>query len=282
MKKITALGLAALTAWGAHAAVQAQTDKQVEQAERAAGADLLQPPPGQAKQVRGPVQRLAAPGAAINAAAPSIDDVGDVASFGRNVRWLGIRQMTVDLAATCPPDPFDGFVCQELAPSGVTTFQFQDVARFTLPAKASKSILCHWFSPILQLSWSNPGATPELGTLTYSPMLTIENPVLDDPTLINPQTGLPFGGSLLTGMTASERIVVPLSPGMAYDEVRRDTATCIAGFISHRGLMESFGLSEAQAREFFKKPTVVRMNIRGSVTHLAEARLAFGLRILGD
>lgn len=261
--------------------VQAATPQQTQPGfamEQALGPDLL------TSQLQRQPARALRPAGVLGAsvADPTVDEVGDIASFGRNVRWLGVQQMNIDLLETCPADPFDGFACQPLDPSGTTSFAFDDVARFVLPAKATKSILCHWFSPFLSLGWSNPGAGPELGTLTYTPTLTVENPVLDDPALINAQTGLPFGGSLLTGMTSSERIVVPLSPGMAFDELRRDTATCIAGFVSRRGLVGTYGLTEAQADEFFKQPTVVRMNIQGTATRLAYARMVFGLRIVGD
>ncbi len=279
MKTTTALGIAALAVLGAHAAGPVPSAKHLMHAERASSADLLAPErhsPG----VRAAIRQAAPPVAM--AGAPTADDVGDADSFERNVRWLGLRQMNINLSDACPPDPVEGFACQVLAPAGVTSFNFNDVARFHLPAKASRSIFCHWFSPYLSLAWSNTGATDALGTLTYSPTLTVENPVLDDPALINLQTGLPFGGSLTTSMSATERIVVPLAAGMAYDELRRDTATCIAGFVSRRALIENYGLNEAQATEFFKRPTTVRMNIRGTAVHVAGAELIFGLRIVGD
>lgn len=138
---------------------------------------------------------------ALPAAAPTVEEVGDVDSFKCGLRWLGVEQMNVDLLETCPPGPIEDYACQELAPSGTTLVAFEDVARIELPSKASNSILCHWFSPFLNLAWNNTTATSQLGTLTYTPTLTIENPVLGDPALINPQTGLPFGGSLLSGMT---------------------------------------------------------------------------------
>lgn len=272
-----------LWAAGLLAAVAAQAANPMQQApfalEQAFGNDLL--PRAQPRSAPDARRQTALEVAA--SAEPTIDEVGDIASFGRNVRWLGVQQMNIDLLETCPAEPVDGFACQPVVPApGVTTFAFEDVARFVLPKKASNSILCHWFSPFLRLAWHNTTASPQLGTLTYTPTLTVENPLLDDPALINPQTGLPFGGSLLTGMTASERIVVPLAPAMGFDEVRRDTATCIAGFVSKRGLMDNYGLTEAQANEFFKQPMVVRMNIQGTATHLDAAQLVFGLRIVGD
>lgn len=280
MKRTALLGAVALAVLGAQAAVTEPTARDVMDTDQAIGADLV--PQGRpAIGARAAPWRKAAPGT-LAAGDVAVEDVGDIHSFGRNMRWLGIRQMNVELSDSCPPDLPEDSACQPLAASGITTFTFNDLARFNLPAKSSNSLLCHWFSPYLSLDWENPGAVAALGTLTYTPTLTVENPVLDDPALINAQTGLPFGGSLLTGMSASERIVAPLGPGMAYSELQRDTATCIAGFISHRALVENYGLSESLATEFFKQPMVVRMNIRGSASHLSGARLIFGLRIVGD
>ncbi len=277
MKHTTGLAALALAALAAQAAVTAPSTTHTAQA-RAASSEAraqggIRPAPSLARAA-------ASPGA--TAAAPTVDDVGDIDSFGRTVRWLGVQQANIELLDACPPDPPDGFACQPLAPAGTTVFAFEDVARFVLPAKASRSLLCHWFSPLLTLDWDNPAAAPVLGTLAYSPTLTVENPVLDDPALIDPQTGLPFGGRLLTGMSASERLVASLAPGMAYVERRRDSATCIAGFVSRRALVDNYGLSPALADEFFRQPTTVRLNVRGTATHLAAARLVLGLRIVGD
>ena len=94
--------------------------------------------------------------------------------------------------------------------------------------------------------------------------------------------GLPFGGRLLTTMTASERFGVPLPPGAGFDERQRDSAVCIAGFLTRKSLVQQFGLSEAQAVEFFKHPTTVRLNVSGNARHADFVQLYFGLRIVGD
>lgn len=95
-------------------------------------------------------------------------------------------------------------------------------------------------------------------------------------------TGLPFGGQLLTSMTSSERFEVLLDPGQQLFERTRDSAVCIAGFISKRALVSNFGLTESQAKEFFKQPTTVRMNITGNAQYVQNASLIYGFRIIGD
>lgn len=224
----------------------------------------------------------AAPG--VVAAAPTPEEVGDVDSFGRAVRWLGVTQMNLSLSDTCPPpfgDPTAACVTLNPAPAS-TSFAFEDLARIELPAKAADSLLCYWLSPFLNITWQNPTAAPAVAQLSYSPTLTIENPVLDDPALINPVTGLPFGGSLLTSMTSSEQFEVPLDAGQQLTERSRDSAVCIAGFVSRRTLVDIYGLTDAQAKQFFKKPTTVRMNITGNARYVRNASLIFGFRIVGD
>jgi hypothetical protein len=217
-------------------------------------------------------------------AAPTIEEVGDVDSFGRHVVWLGLTSTFINLSDTCPTDPENpDELCQVLAPApALTSFNFQDTARITLPGKSTHSLLCYWFSPVLTVNYANFGATRALGRFRYTPTLTVENPVLDDPALIDPTTGAPFGGKLLTSMTSSESYQVPLEPGVSFTERTRDSAVCMAGLLSKRALIESYGLTEAQAKDFFKQPTTIRLNVSGSAQYVGFAGLTFGLRIVGD
>jgi hypothetical protein len=222
--------------------------------------------------------------ASAKAAAPTIEDVGDVDSFGREVVWLGLASTFINLSDTCPVDPENpDELCQVLAPApALTSFNFQDAAHITLPGKSTHSLFCYWFSPVLTVNYANFGATRALGRFRYTPTLTVENPVLDNPALIDPTTGAPFGGKLLTSMTSSENFQVPLEPGVSFTERTRDSAVCMAGLLSKRALIESYGLTEMQAKEFFKQPTTIRLNVSGSSQNVGFASMVFGLRIVGD
>jgi hypothetical protein len=210
-------------------------------------------------------------------------DVGDADSFGRNLRWLGLADAQVELTSDCSgiTDPEVG--CQVLAPApALTSFDFEDLGHVTLPKNSAKSLLCYWFSPVLNVGYGNPTPAPVVARLNYAPTLTVENPVLATPGLIDPSTGLPFGGRLLTSMTSSERFQVPLPAGLHITERTRDSAVCIAGFLTRKALVEVYGLSPSQADEFFKQPTTVRLNVSGQAQYLDFASLYFGLRIVGD
>lgn len=230
-------------------------------------------------------ERAAKRGAA-KAAAPTLEEVGDLDSFKREVIYLGLTSAFVTLEETCPPpDPAipDQF-CQTInpTPGALTPFGYDDMARITLPGKSTHSLLCYWFSPVVSVSYSNPTAARTTALFRYTPTLTVENPVLDDPALIDPTTGAPFGGQLLTSMTASETFQVPLEPGVGFTERTRDSAVCMAGLLSKRALIENYGLTEAQANEFFKQPTTIKLNVVGSARYVSFAGLTMGLRIVGD
>jgi hypothetical protein len=255
-----------------------QTAQQRDEAVEARSPDLM--PDADERRLALTASRLGAQETA-KASGPTEEEVGDIDSFGRNVKWLGVTQMNLQLVDSCAPDALPG--CVELNPAPApTSFAFADLARIELPKKAANSLLCYWLSPFLFTSYSNPTAAPVTARLRFSPTLTVENPVLDDPALIDPMTGLPFGGSLQTSMTSSEQFEVLLDPGQQLTERTRDSAVCIAGFISKRNLVANWGLSESQAKEFFKQPTTVRMNISGTAEYVQFANLIFGFRIVGD
>ena len=209
-------------------------------------------------------------------------DVGDTDSFGRDLHWLGVSDMTVELSSDCSAaDP--GTACQTLAPApAVTSFSFEDLGHISLPEKAANSLLCYWLSPVLNVSYGNPTAASVLARLNINPTLTVENPLLATPGLIDPTTGQPFAGRLLTGMTSSQRLAVPLPAGLHFSERKRDSAVCIAGFLTRKALVETYGLSADQAKDFFKQPTTVRLNLSGSAQYIDGASLYFGFRIIGD
>ena len=250
--------------------------------ESRASADLL--PSANAPRIATPAASTLRAGNAAARAAPTPDDVGDVDSFGRALVWLGVDQGNIELSSSCPPDdgdPTTNCVSLNAAPAS-TSFDLDDIAHVTLPGKSAKSLLCHWFSPYLTASYLNPTAGDVVGLLTYSPTLTIESEVLDDPALIDPTTGLPFDGRLTTSMTSSEYFETPLAAGQALDQRWRDSAVCIAGFLTRSALIDRYGLSEDLAKQVFKKPITIRLNVSGTVQYVDSGSLIFGLRIVGD
>jgi len=216
---------------------------------------------------------------------PSAADVGDVASFGRAAKWMGVGQTTnVFLRSDCTiSPPAAGERCITLNPAPASTsFDERDLGVIRLPARATNSIVCHFFSPFwfFQLNNTTGVAQPD-GRARFSAYMTVENAVLNDPSLIDPSTGLPYGGRFEQGIPGSLLVSRSMAAGEREQRNEQYSRVCIAGIISRGGLI-GMGLSDAQATDFFKNPITLRLNLRGNVRLVEDAALFYGLRLLGD
>jgi hypothetical protein len=245
--------------------------------------DVLQPQQLGKAAARSVVSPLLAPGAITAAAAPTVEEVGDADSFGRNVTYLGLAQtQAVVILPDCTgSDPaFERCIVGNPAPSP-TTFNESDLASISLPAKATKSLVCFTLTPVVQLNWRNTLATPALASFAANAVITFENPVLDDPALIDPGTGLPFGGSITLGLSTFGDTHT-LQSGEVDSKLLFMSRGCIAGVMNKRSLVENYGLTDIQAKEFFKKPMNVRFGSRGNVALSEFTSYFYGIRLYGD
>jgi hypothetical protein len=244
--------------------------------------DVLQPQ--QRKKAAEPlVSALLGSTALTEAAPPSVDDVGDADSFGRHVTYLGMTQtLGVVVQADCTgSDPtLERCIVANAAPAP-TTFNESGLATINLPAKASKSLLCFTLTPLASIGWQNPLGTPANARFSANAVITIDNDVLDDPALIDPNTGLPFGGTLTVGLSTFSDMHT-LQPGEMDNKTLFMTRSCIAGIVNKRGLMEGYGFTEAQAKEFFKKPMTLSFGARGTVALADFLSYFYGFRLYGD
>lgn len=217
------------------------------------------------------------------AAAPTVEDVGDADSFGKNVIYLGLAQtLPVTLTDDCTgSDPtLERCIVQNPAP-GITSFNETGLATINLPAKASKSLLCFTLTPFIFVNWENSGAGPALARFNAVADITIANPLLDDPALIDPNTGLPFGGVIQLGLTTWSSTHT-LQAGEIDNERSTQSRACIAGIISQRALVDNYGLTATQAKDFFKKPITLTFGSRGSVALSTFTQYFYGFRVYGD
>jgi len=244
--------------------------------------DLLRAP-----QLRKPTLRAASPlllsPSATAAAAPTVDDVGDADSFGRNVTYLGLAQtLSVAVVDDCSAsDPtLERCILANPAPA-TTSFNEADLAAINLPAKATKSLMCFALTPIVQVQWENTLATPSTARFSGRALISIDNEVLDDPALINPDTGLPFGGVLSLSLSTYTDLHT-LQPGEIDFKTFQLSRSCIAGIISKRVLVDTYGLTDTQANQFFKKPMTITFGASGTFGLTSFANYLYGIRLYGD
>ena len=228
---------------------------------------------------------------AVKAATPPTAPGGsDPDSFGRNVRFDGLMQSgTVSLQSDCTPlpgdpplGPDDRCVALNSAPAS-TAFDLSDIGRLTIPGRSVNSLLCHWLTPIAFYRFQNStGVFQPNATFRLAPYVIVESEVLNDPTLIDPTTGLPFNGKLESSFAASYQDLQSLGPGQNVTRRFSETRVCIGGFLSKANLMSTYGLTDAQATQVFRHDITLRFGLRGNAALLSSGLVTYGLRVVGD
>ncbi|MDE2406541.1 MAG: hypothetical protein KGL91_01610 [Xanthomonadaceae bacterium] len=226
------------------------------------------------------------PRGGVNAARVTAADVGDLDSFSRNVRWLGAKQAIFGVSMDCNvwSDGDPSVPCTTVsAPTGTTTFHYNDLLQIQLPASAANSLLCHWLAERGDVYFTNNGNTaPVAARLRYTYTATIDNPVLQDPSLVNPVTGQPFNGSFTTFSLMRVDTPYVLLQNNYVTTTTSNTAVCRGGLVSKQALIANYGLTPALADKFMKNPTTVHLNVSGMVSNVSEGTFVVGLRVVGD
>ncbi len=235
----------------------------------------------------GMVENASPDRASIGTKAYTNEQVGDANSFGRNVKFVGMVQSGVlQIAPDCTPDPAfppgpnDHCVVPDV--NGFVSVNFPAMGQVLIPGKSVKTLLCHWQTPFATFIYQNPtGVYQGNARAQIAATYKIENEVLSDPTLLDPNTGLPYGGSFQTALSSISD-TRGLQPGDFQNYSDNDTRVCNAGIISKRALIEGYGLSEAQATQFFQKDTIITIGLVGSTRRVSDASVIIGTRFVGD
>jgi hypothetical protein len=218
-------------------------------------------------------------------AAPDPSDIADFNSFGRSVIYLGVAGTpTLVFRNNCtiapPPAPTR---CVTMNPQpALTPFTETKLATLTIPAKSTNSLLCFALTPSINFQLHNlTGAAQPTARFGARTTVVLENPLLNDPSLIDPITGLPFNGKInLSLATYSE------SRSMASGE--RDqkqfffSRHCIDGVISKQSLEINYGLPPTVVDNFFKNDITLTFGAAGDLQLVSSGTYYYGIRIYGD
>jgi hypothetical protein len=217
------------------------------------------------------------------AQAQTVEEVGDPDSFGRDVTYLGVATVgPFFLNPDCIDEIAAGYECVVPLPGLQTTvFAATETDSIQLPARASNSLLCFALTPTTIRRFNNPAATPSQAILSARALLTIESSVLQNPALIDPNTGLPFNGKIdITFNTHNE--IRRIAAGDFDSLGTQFTRSCQGALISKRALTVSYGLTQSQANSFFNNRITVRMGLAGSSRNVETLTHSVGIRLYGD
>lgn len=210
-------------------------------------------------------------------------DVGDVDSFGRPVRWLGVvGSEAVDISTDCTQqDPSQ--LCLQIDPDTHSgSGEYRDIGSITLPAGSTHSQICHWLSPTMNARFANhTGLDNRNARFTVFPSVTFENAVLNNPALVDPNTGEPLAGKVELGVPSISLDAV-LDNGESTNARNTATRTCTGGLLNKKTLIEYYGLSPRQVRDFYNNPTTIRLNMRVLASYVEQGYVVYAVRFVGD
>jgi hypothetical protein len=219
------------------------------------------------------------------AAGPSPADVGDADSFGHNAQYMGAASGFVVLSNDCtgldnPPDQ-RCFVLDPM-PGALTTFTADNICRIKLPKKATKTLIY----PVLTFFENHQlrnttGATVPNALFDYSATLSIESSVLLDPSIIDPNTGLPANGTLIF-VFAPNRVVEDRTMADGERSRKRITFTRAGNAGISKANLIAGGLTAAQADDLFKSAITVHFNVTGRARYVTDASITGNMRLFGD
>jgi hypothetical protein len=231
---------------------------------------------------------LAAAGG-LRAAPPTAAEVGDVDSFGHNVQYMGAKSGFITLSPVCTPAPTpvppatvndDQCFTLSAAPA-LTNFDAEDILRIKLPKKATRTIIYPALNFFINYQLQNTtGVFQSQGVFAFTALLSIESDVLLDPSIIDPQTGLPANGKLVGQFSYAFRDDRSMDVN---DRQRlRETLVRVGNAGINKAQLVGMGLSEAVVDDLFKNAMTIRMSVTGSARLVTDASVTCNMRLFGD
>jgi hypothetical protein len=214
----------------------------------------------------------------------------DPDSFGNNVIFLGqsgtasvyFDRSCTDPSLTTPPNQC--VIVPSADPGGPTSFSFPDLGSIAIPAKSTKTILWPVFLLNANYTLNNTNGVPLPGVFRTFIDFTIESDVLKDPSLIDPNSGLPYNGRLTTSFknVYGERRL--LAPGEFDSKYLRVTSTGLGAFSTSLLGPGGQNLPLEVVKKLFASPMIIRIGLDGDVRLVDPGSLFqfVGLRLFGD
>jgi hypothetical protein len=207
----------------------------------------------------------------------------DPDSFGNNVKFAGEYSaggVFLDPSPTATPAPGNTLIHLNPQPA-ITNFDVQDIGMFVIPKKTAKTII--YFMPVLQYNYAfhNETGTGASALISFDPYYTLENAALNDPSVIDPATGLPANGKLVDlDFAFAFRKGRSLPPGESELQTLYYSRASLAGL--DRQFFLSRGIADHIVDKIYKNDTTIRVHMRGSAELVSSASAAIVFRVFSD
>jgi hypothetical protein len=225
------------------------------------------------------------------AAGPTAGDVGDVDSFDKNAKFMGIAGSgTIYVYSSCDPAVLLADLELTLGPDDrclaapdpgiAVNATFTDIARINIPGKTAANVIYAIANHSIAWDFMNPTAGTFRTQMSYSPRMTIISEALNDPAAIDPNTGLPMNGSYTTTGFGTKFANPLLGAGQTENFTESYTRANTSGF--SRSFWTGLGLPNNVINKLFNKPMTIRLDARVAVRGVTFGQYVYTARFLGN
>jgi hypothetical protein len=228
----------------------------------------------------------------VKGATPTVDDVGDADSFGRNALYMGAESGVITLQTDpCPTptpgpspstNPANGDQCFQITDTTVNTpFDAENNARINLPKNATKDIIYPVLNFFYTYNLNNTTGGPAQARFQFTANITVVSDVLNDPSCIDPNTSAPCGGKLTFQFTPNRVFDDRHLDAGETAQVRMTVTRAGNAGISKANLVGE-GLPFTLVDKLFSKPMTLQLNVVGTAKNVDFASVTANMRLFGD
>jgi hypothetical protein len=221
----------------------------------------------------------------------SAADVGDPDSFGKAVKFLGtaatgavyvyhscdaailLAEIEVVLGADdrCLVNTLGG---------GTVNMTYNDLGRITIPGRSVDNVVYFILNNTVSSESQNTFVNGLPVFSSYSPRLTIESAALNDPTALDPVTGMPLNGVLTVSAFGAKVFNKTVAPDDF--EFVRDSYSSAATRGFARSYFADLGLPQTVINNLYRQPMTIRLGMRVAARNVSFGQYFYAMRLTGN
>jgi hypothetical protein len=166
---------------------------------------------------------------------------------------------------------------------GNATFSNVETGAVTVSASSGRSMLCVNTNGLVLYTFRGRTGASDLASFRIEARYEIRSALLDDASLINPVTGMPFAGRITFQPQlyfVDQDYVGPLQRMARTQKV--GSMDCGGPLLTYQMLTTTYGLSSLQAQRLLAQSITIRQIVNGSAMMVDGATYSLQLRMLGD
>lgn len=236
----------------------------------------------------------------VNLASPA--DFNDTASFGKNAKFLGsLYAGTVYVYRSCDPQILldelqltlavdDHCLVHNSTTPLVTTTVFDPVWQIRIPANTVDNVVYPMLNNTVGYDATPSTAGPPMmgngyftgfASMRFTPVVTIESVALNDPTAIDPTSGLPMNGSYTASLPGTRVKGFIVGADDFFSE--NDSYASVGGRGFSRTYFAALGLPQPVINQLFRRAMTLKFGIRADVNGpMQQAFFSYQFRLLGN